>query len=71
MLTADCYCERRSGVERRIFSYSWCIPERRSGLEQRDRCSERSRTTTNGGIGYHQLIGSEKFTSSETSLRIE
>jgi hypothetical protein len=27
--------ERRSGVERRVFSYSWHIPERRSGIDKR------------------------------------
>jgi len=27
--------ERRSGIERRIFSYSWHIPERRSGADKR------------------------------------
>lgn len=27
--------ERRSGIERRIFSYSWHIPERRSGTDKR------------------------------------
>ena len=31
------FYERRSGVERRVFSYSWHIPERRSGTDKRKR----------------------------------
>ncbi len=28
--------ERRSGIERRVFSYSWYIPERRFGADKRE-----------------------------------
>ena len=41
--------EQRSGVERRIFTYSLCIPERRSGLDQRT--SERDRVAAEAGYG--------------------
>lgn len=39
--------ERRSGVERRMFSYSWHIPERRSGIDKR-KCSEKRMTLMTG-----------------------
>ena len=49
--------EQRSGVERRIFTYSLCIPERRSGCipERRSgldqRTSERDRVAAEAGYG--------------------
>jgi hypothetical protein len=39
--------ERRSGVERRIFSYSWHIPERRSGIDKR-KCGKKTKTIMAG-----------------------
>ncbi len=35
MLTRDNAKNRRSGIERREFSYSFCFPERRSGQDRR------------------------------------
>ena len=35
---------RRSGIERRIFSYDFHIPERRSGNERRSELDRRLRT---------------------------
>ena len=40
-------CERRSGVERRMFSYSWHIPERRSGIDKR-KCEKKPLTILTG-----------------------
>ena len=39
-------CERRSGIERRVFSYSWHIPERRSGIDKRKHGKKRMTIVT-------------------------
>ncbi len=48
--------DRRSGVDRRQFSYDFHIPERRSGKERRNRIDRRITPTNKKLNNYCQIL---------------
>ncbi len=50
--------ERRTGIERRVFSYSHCIPEQRIGMERRRIEDPATRST---GVLDAPDLGSPEF----------
>ncbi len=48
--------KRRSGIERRQFSYSYCIPERRSFSDRRRIAEREINCNMLGGIEYREAL---------------
>jgi len=56
--------DRRSGIERRVFSYTLHIPERRSGKEQRKSLGRRTGKVIKFPIVFEEAWKKWQFTTS-------